>query len=301
MNLRKSCDIGRIFDALIITIVLVASVIAYFSFLVGGWKNIFGILSVCGIALIVYGVFFETRRLKVTRYREKLVHHPGAWIRLVFLSDFHAGAFRPKSWYERIATEAQALDPDVLFLVGDFVDSTVDGLQDLKTLADVRAHLGRYFILGNHDYLDRPHEVRKELKRWGIADLTNSQVTLKKEGHVLQLSALDDHLYGVSSIPPLRASKELPHVTIVHGPDAIVDFSHGDTDLMVAGHTHGGQIRLPFVGPLAPLPSKLGRIADKGRKVLNGIPLIISQGLGESDVRARLFCPAEIVVVEFGI
>lgn len=173
--------------------------------------------------------------IRVTRHKEKLARHPGAWLRMIFLSDLRADGSRSKTRYERLAIETQALDPDVLFFVGGFVRDRAAAVQDLKPLARVTAHLGRYFILGDHDFFDNPPAIRQVLRGWGIADLTNSHVALRKEGHVLQLSGLDDHAYGRPLVPPLCASKEIPHVTVAHEADARKDFEEKDTDLLVTG------------------------------------------------------------------
>jgi hypothetical protein len=135
----------------------------------------------------------------------------------------------------------------------------------------------------------------------GISDLTNGSVVIKKDARTLELTALDDCWHGRPIVPPFRTSKDVPHVTISHEPDVALDFRPGDTDLMICGHTHGGQIRLPVIGTIAGLPTYLGRKADNGRKIINGIPIVISGGCGETDLRPRLFCPPEITVVEVGI
>ena len=90
-------------------------------------------------------------------------------------------------------------------------------------------------------------------------------------------------------------------MTISHEPDAALDLKEGDTDLLLSGHTHGGQIRLPFIGSIVKIPSILGRKADEGKKVVNGVPVIVSEGVAETDIRSRLFCPPEIMVVDVGI
>ncbi|MEK7655111.1 MAG: metallophosphoesterase [Patescibacteria group bacterium] len=291
----------RVFDAAIILLAAFLTLIAYLTYRAGGYWMVLSFLSSVGLFMLAHSIFFGPKRLTVTRYRERLVHHPGAWIRVVFLSDFHTGGFRDADWYERLAHEAQSLDPDVLFLGGDFCVDSLQHLDHLRPFERVTARLGRYFVLGNHDFLEDPVAIRDTVRSWGFVDLTNSGISLSKEGHYLQLTALDDHLFGSPIVPPFRASAELPHITIAHEPDGVMDMSSKDTDLYIAGHTHGGQVRLPVIGSLLPIPSKLGRRADCGRKMINGIRLLVSQGTGEADFRARLFCPPEIMVVEVGV
>lgn len=301
MNIRKSRDLAWAYGILTFVLAIFGASMATWLWRFGDVWRVGAIIFALGVVLILYGVFIEPKRLRVRRYRESLVPNPSVWIRCVLLSDFHVGGGRKLAWYERIAIETQALDPDILILAGDYVVDVADPIDLLAPIADIAAHLGRYFVLGNHDFLDQPTLIRERLCSWGFVDLTNRSLSISKEGKTLQLTGQDDHWHGCPIVPPFRANPNLPHVTIAHEPDAALDFAEGDTDLLLAGHTHGGQIRLPLIGPLAGIPAFLGRAVDRGRRVVNGIPLIISQGLGEADLHARLGCTPEIVVVEIGI
>lgn len=301
MRLKKRLTLGFGLKLVAFLLCLGAALGVYIDLAGDRRLSVWGGLLAVGFCLVIYGMFIEPRRLSVRRFREKLVEDPKAWIRVVLMSDFHAGVSRPKLWYDRLVIEAQALDPDVLLLGGDYVNEDATKIHDLKALSGITARLGRYFVLGNHDFLDDPATVRETLRAWGLVDLTNAHATLRKDGRELQLSALDDHWHGRPIMPPLRASRAIPHVTLAHEPDAVMDFEPGDTDLLLAGNTHGGQVRLPLIGPLTWIPAKLGRKVDRGRKLISGVPLIISSGCGESDFKARLFCPPEITVIELGI
>jgi predicted MPP superfamily phosphohydrolase len=291
INLRKSHEIAWAYDTVLFVVAITTILLAIYV----SW--IFWI----GLVFLAYGIFIEPRRLTVKRYREKLVHHPGVSVRLIFLSDLHAGGFKKHDWYERIANEAQALDPDILIMGGDYVADLVDPIHDLEPIGKVVARLGRYFVLGNHDLVDDPSQIRSTFSSWGLTDITNQTLKIRKEGHELQLTGQDDHWYGRPSVPPFERDSKLPHITIAHEPDAILDFKKDDTDLIMSGHSHGGQIQIPFIGPLLPIPAKLGRRVDRGRKVINGVPIIVSQGLASSDIRPRFLCPPQIVVIELGI
>lgn len=300
MNLRESHEHPFAFDAFLAAVAVVGFLVAWRSFAAGGMWSALGVLALVGEALLAYGVFVEPRRIAVVRYREPLVPSPSVWMRIVFLSDLHAGSFRRATWFERIAHEAQALQPDVVILGGDYVADHADPVTELRPLADLRAPLGRFFVLGNHDFLDRPQDIRAAVSSFGFEDLTNRSVTVERSGRRVELHGVDDHWHGRPE-PFVRPSPKFPHVTVAHEPDVLLDLSEGATDLVLSGHTHGGQVRLPAVGPLWPIPSALGRAVDRGRKVMHGIPCIISNGLGETDGRMRLFSPPEIVVVEIGI
>lgn len=298
---RKGRSLGPVYDLLIAALVAFGVAGAFVSFRAGGLWIVAAFPFAVGVLLVLWGSFVEPRRLVVRTYREPLVPEPKSWVRLVFVSDMHAGPFHGRRRFERVALEVASLGADLLVFGGDFVSYRAEAVRDVSPLGRVRGRLGTYFILGNHDYLDDPASVRRTAAGWGIADLTNGHVSVQKDGRTLQISGMDDCWYGRPTVPPMRVAATTPHVTIAHEPDIALDVKTGDTDLIIAGHTHGGQIRLPVIGALAGIPSLLGRRVDRGRKTVNGVPLIVSEGLGEADVRARLFCPPEVTVVEIGI
>ncbi|MBI5654995.1 metallophosphoesterase [Candidatus Uhrbacteria bacterium] len=300
MDLRKTHSHPYLFDAFLVAVAFFGLAVAFLTLRAGGVWGILGVLALIGEALLIWGMFVEPHQVKVVTYREKLRPDAQAWVKIVFLSDFHAGSFHSKRCYERIVNEVRALHPHLLLLGGDFVTDRFEPVMDLENLKGLEAPLGRYFVLGNHDYLDRPQEVRKAIRLLGYEDLTNKSVDLTLLGRKLELRGVDDNWYGKPEIFH-RSSREVPHLTLAHEPDVLLDLKEGETDLVLAGHTHSGQVRLPFVGALIPIPAILGRAVDRGRKVVNGVPCIISNGLGESDGRMRLFSPPQIVVVEVGI
>ncbi|MFZ2803703.1 MAG: metallophosphoesterase [Patescibacteria group bacterium] len=299
-DLRKSHEHPHVFDAFLILLGVVGLFTAWSSFRAGGFWDVLGILALVGEALLAYGVFIEPQHLSVVRYREPLVAQPTTWVSIAFLSDLHAGGFRTRAWFERVARETAALHPDLILLGGDFVADRVDPLDDLSPLTQLSAPLGKFFVLGNHDFFDRPQEVRAAIRSFGFTDLTNTSLAFERNGRAFELSGIDDVWYGNPKRQG-RSSPILPHVTLSHEPDILLDLAEKETDLVLSGHTHGGQVRLPFVGPLWPVPTLLGRNASQGRFVRNGITGIISNGLGETDGRLRLMTPPQIVLVEVGI
>lgn len=300
VDLRKTHDRAHGFDVALVLVALFGVFVAWVSFGRGGAWSILGFLALVGEALLFYASFIEPKRLIVTTHRVPLVRNPSAWVRIVFLSDLHAGEFRPPAWYERIASEVMALHPDLAILGGDYVVDRCEPVTDLRGLTNIHARLGKYYVMGNHDLLDRPGFIRETIQGFGYADLTNRTVMIESGGKTLELHGIDDVWEG-SPKQFKRSSPEVPHLLISHEPDTLMNIREGQTDLVLIGHTHGGQVRLPLIGSLWPIPSKMGRAADRGRKTIHGTPCIISDGLGETDGRTRLFSPPEIVVVEVGI
>lgn len=300
MDLRKTHEHPRIFDAVLVLLVVIGLLISGGLLRMGGVWSVLGYSIVICAAVLVYAATVAPRYLKVRRYTESLVPSPAVRLRVAFLSDLHAGSFRSSEWFVRVVRETQALQPDLILLGGDYVIDRADPIVDLRCLSALSAPLGRYFVLGNHDLMDRPQVIREALSSYGFEDLTNRSVQICRQDRKLEVQGLDGHWFG----HPRRFKRtlnELPHLTLAHEPDALLDLSEGDTDLVLAGHTHGGQVRLPVLGALWPIPAKLGRRVDQGKKVVNGVSCIISNGLGETDSRMRLLSPPEIVLVEVGI
>lgn len=300
MDLRKTHSQNFWFDLFLLAVAFFGAAVAWLAFRAGGAWFILGVSALVGEALLVWGSFFAIHRVTVIQYREKLRPDAKVWLKVAFLSDFHAGSFHGRGCYERIAGEVKALHPHLILLGGDYVVDRAEPVADLESLKDLEAPLGKFFVLGNHDFLDRPQAIREALEGWGCADLTNRATKISVQGQELELCGVDDNWFG-KPVKPKRSSADIPHLTLAHEPDLLLDLKEKDTDLVLAGHTHSGQVRLPFVGPLIPIPAILGRAVDRGRKVVNGVPAIISNGLGESDGRLRLFSPPQIVIVEVGI
>lgn len=299
MELRVPHEHPKVYATLELILVIFGFWVAYRSWMTGGVWLWLCAAALFGEALLVYSVIVEPRWLTVRRYREALRSHSGVSIRIVFLSDLHAGGRYPDDWWQRIALEVQALAPDMVILGGDYVLDAYDPITDLAPLKKITAPLGKYFVLGNHDFLDRPQDVRTAIEQLGYQDLTHQSIVLHHEGRDLEIQGLDDHWFGTFK-SFMRRSPHIPHILIAHEPDALLDLEAEDTDLVLSGHTHGGQVWLPGIG--APwIPTKLGRAADRGRKRINNVTAIISNGLGQTPWHPRLGCRPQIVVVEVGI
>lgn len=300
MNLQESQETPFAFDAFLVCVTIFGGIVAWLSFSAGLWWNLLGIAAMLGECLLIWGCFIEPKLIVITRYRESLVENPKTWVRLVFLSDLHAGGFKQAAWYAHMSQKVQSLSPDIVVMGGDLVVDLGAPITDLASIQTIRASLGKLYVMGNHDLVDDPQFIRTSLEKWGYVCVEDKTVRLEKDGCAFDLAGVSDPWFGNPAIIQ-RSSKQVPHVTISHEPDMLLDLAKGDTDLMISGHTHGGQVRFPLLGALWPIPAKLGRRVDQGRKVVNGIPCIISNGLGETDGRLRLFAPPQIVCIELGI
>lgn len=298
-NLQENNQSFTLFDAAMMIMAVFGLSAIWLGLAMGGAWRILSLAGALGVVWLAYGTFLANRRLRIRTEKKALVKEPKAWIKAVFIADLHAGGGKGRSWYRQAFDKINGLSPDVLLVGGDMVvadSGAVEALQDLKAL---EPRYGKYFVLGNHDYLDDPGEIKSKMESWGLKDLTNKEEELVYQGVKMILAGTDEAFFGVPQFME-RKEKGIPRILLAHGPDSVLDIKEGQYDLVLCGHTHGGQIRVPICGSLV-VPSKLGRRADEGWRVVNGVQTFVTRGVGEVMCRARSFCPPEIVVMEIGI
>lgn len=279
-----------------------------------GGVSITGMISGLFFLVLAYGSFVEPQLITVTR--ETLPFPGDRPLTIAVLSDFHVGPYKGEGYVARVVSRVNALRPDIVLLVGDYVltDEVTRGtLVALRPLRNLRPALGAFAVMGNHDHgvyrlfqnqspaSDHSDLVRDEFRSFGINVLSNASITLALGTGSVVVAGMEDALSGAADIEQtLRSMRPgIPVILLSHNPDIILDPLARTADLIVAGHTHGGQIRLPFLGPLSILPTRLGKKYDQGIfHVENGGTLAITRGIGESGPRARLFAPPEILLLE---
>jgi uncharacterized protein len=283
--------------------------------------RLFGGTVAAGLGLFSYAFAIEPRfRLNTTIYR----FQPPRWpkldkpLRIAALADIHAcDPWMSRARIDDIVRVANALKPDLTVLLGDFVA----GMRHFRTgivpmrewsgaLAGLRAPLGVYAVLGNHDWWTDAEGVRRALVTNGIPVLENEAHKLKvPEGPEFWLAGLGDQLAyirgrnrfeGVHDLgKTMRAiTDEAPVILLAHEPDIFPEVS-SRVSLTMSGHTHGGQVRLPFIGSPV-VPSRFGQRYAYGHIVEQNRHLVVSGGLGCSIMPVRFGVPPEIVVLELG-
>ena len=236
--------------------------------------------------------------------RRTVVALPGLGrpLRAVLISDIHVGGpDMPPSRLSRIVGQVNALSPDLVLIAGDLISDKRAATRHypyreaLAPLAALRARIGVYAVLGNHDHWRDADEARRELRGNGATVLDNDAV----QAGPLALGGLDDDFTGRADVPRTLArlrSLSGPRILLSHSPDPFPDVP-ADVRLMVAGHTHCGQVRLPFYGAVASV-TDYGERLECGRVDEAGRTLIVSAGLGTSGVPLRLLAVPDLWVIE---
>lgn len=262
--------------------------------------------SAGALAAGMWAALVEPRRLVATRYeirtRDWPVTRPP--LRVAVLGDLHAAL--PHVSEGRLARiVAQMLDerPELVLLPGDFLANRTAFVRPLapaaiaRALAPLAEAAPTLAVLGNHDWHRRSgHAVRAALEEVGIAVLENEVVELELAGGALQIAGLGCPCSRRSDLPAVlaRLDPRRPSILLSHVPDAVAYVPEHVT-LTVAGHTHGGQIALPGIGPLL-TESALPRRFARGLHRIGRRHLLVTSGVGTSFLPVRFGVPPEYVI-----
>lgn len=276
-----------------------------------------GLSALLGATGTAYAAGIEPMSLLLTSYRPD----PPAWrggpkLRVAVIADLHAGGPNMTADHiERAVELANAQNPDLIVLLGDyiathrFVTEVVPPALWGELLGRLRAPLGVYAILGNHDWWHGLGPVRAALAANRIPVLENDALPLGSGAGKFWLAGLGDQLAhwlgpsrfrGVDDLPGTLAkiTDDAPVLLLVHEPDIFTQVPDR-VALTLAGHTHGGQVRIPLYWPRL-VPSQYGARFAYGHIVENNRHMIVSGGLGTSIVPARFGVPPEVLRIELG-
>ena len=270
-----------------------------------------GLLGAAGLAL--YSGEVARHWIEVSRIDIHLPSLPVAFdgLRIAQLSDIHMDEYTEPFFLRHAIAEINRLQPDLVLLTGDFVSNGPRWKKFAVGAAWQCANILReltcrqlYAILGNHDVIVSARGVSRALMANGITMLTNANIPIERGGGRIWLAGVDDPVEGhpdpEKAIPPsIRNVPNEPVVLMCHAPDyadyLLAHPAGQAVDLMVSGHTHGGQFCLPLVGPLV-LPS-LGQKYVQGWFRVGGMQLYVNRGLGTVGLPFRLNCPPEITLM----
>lgn len=250
--------------------------------------------------IATYGVFIRQHWYPHRRIEVTLQSLPNAFdgLRVVQLSDIHVGKFIGRRRLRRIMARVRALSPDLLVITGDVLDTSATfAPMAAEALASVPCEHGTFVALGNHDHYSGAPALRQALSERGITVLVNEGVALRRGADILYLAGVDDLWHGADLGATL--SQRPPNACVVllsHQPDIFPAAAEAGVALVLAGHTHGGQIALPQLAPVLrnATPARLITAFTRGLYALGTSTLYVSQGTGVIRPLARLGAPPEI-------
>lgn len=288
-------------------IVLAASLtlVGGVSWLAGRWLPWGAPLTwVAAIGALLYGTLWERRWIEINHHPLPIEDLPSGLhgLRIVHLSDLHVDAYTTRRWLERVVRTVNALEPDLVVFTGDlvthepgYIGPCVEGLEGL------RARLGVFAVLGNHDHWAGSQRLVTELRRLGVRVLCNAHARLGAsagDDGTLWLVGVDDpHLKRARLDLALEGVGDGPRVLLSHSPD-IIEEAAGRVDVILMGHTHGGQVCFPWVGPLfgaTRRPSSRAFLA--GMRRAGSTTCYTNRGLGTVLLPIRFNCRPEVAVL----
>lgn len=241
---------------------------------------------------LIWSFFIEPNLIVIKNYKFKIPQAEG--MKIVFVSDFHI-AKQDKKRLRRIVKKINKQNPDVVLSCGDYIKgysgrNTLDIISQTEELKKIKAPF--ITILGNHDGHFDKENIAKTLKNAGFTVLNNSNIKFKN----LYIAGLDDIQTGSPDSNKALNGTKSPRIILTHSPDTYYDIKD-NVDLILAGHTHGGQVSLPFIGALV-VPSDYGVKFAKGIIKETQNTMLITKGLGTSILSLRFLTIPEIVVID---
>ncbi len=224
---------------------------------------------------------------------------------IVHLSDFHYASERDSTVIRAAVRAANALNPDIVVLTGDYVtvsmnrsslSSAQGAMPCTQILSGLRAPMGIFAVLGNHDQCN-PQFIVRSFENHGITVLKNYALHVERGGARLWLAGVDDVLEGKPRLEKALRTIARGELTILlaHEPDFADAVKDYPVDLQLSGHSHGGQIRLPFAGATYLPP--LARKYPNGLRRLGPLTLYTNRGLGTVVLPVRFNCPPEVTLL----
>jgi predicted MPP superfamily phosphohydrolase len=254
----------------------------------------------------IWGFLIEPNRLVVNQQTIQINNWPNdlKGLRIAVIGDIHAGApFIDDLKLRLLVERTNQQQPDLVVLLGDFMSQdTWHGHRVAPEiianhLKYLQAPLGVYAVLGNHDWWDNGDEVRRALERAGIRVLENEVSEIKRKEGSLWLAGLSDIWTRPQKVDETLA--KIPSgsqiIALTHNPDVFQQLPKS-VALMFAAHTHGGQVKFPFLGTPV-VPSRFGQRYSAGHVFENDHHLFVTTGIGTSILPVRFRVPPEIAVL----
>ncbi|MGL6174687.1 MAG: metallophosphoesterase [Cellulosilyticaceae bacterium] len=266
------------------------------------------LIPLIGVGIVGYAFYIEPNRLTKEKYditlnTGKIIEE----VKVVQFSDVHLGAYYSLQELERLVESINQEKPDLVIFTGDLMDNPAQyknrgQIKDI--LGKIESKYGNYAVWGNHDYGGAGIKFyEKIMTDSGFRLLRNEHTTIQTEqGQLINIIGLDDAMLGEpNSDKAFSGIQESQlNLLIMHEPDLVEQVGYEQLDLALAGHSHGGQIRLPFIGPLITPPLAKQYTHDLYNLAENKY-LYVNSGIGTTKIPARFLNPPQIAIFNIEI
>ena len=253
-------------------------------------------------------MFVEPLKISISRFSFDMEDFSNLSIEIALISDIHVGNSREMKFLSKVVNKINYYQPDIILLAGDFINYHEKEIQFLDPLKNLTAKYGVYAVLGNHDYgygyrnRELANKVEAKLENMNINVLRNENVLIEINKTQFYIIGLDSILAGECNLTQaiIDVKEGVPKILLCHNPDVIFINGTETFDLILSGHTHGGAINLPLVGPVLKT-TKLERKYYHGFHEINGRKIYVTRGIGSRVLyflNFRLNAPPEIVIIE---
>ncbi len=217
------------------------------------------------------------------------------------ISDLHNAEFGDDN--EKLFEILEKEQPDIIAITGDLIDSNHTDIDVAIDFVEKAVEIAPcYFVTGNHEYWlgDAYEEVEKQLRECGVNVLRNEQIKLERNGECIQLIGVDDPNFTITSMTETLSEFSIDNYSILlsHRPEIFDSYAESKVDLVLSGHAHGGQFRLPLIGGLIAPNYGFFPKYDSGKYSKDNTTMIVSCGIGNSVVPVRFNNRPEVVIVE---
>ena len=270
-------------------------------YLIWQYNNINKIIFSIGIIFclgFIYARFIESKILVRKKYQ--LNFGINCKIKIAVFADLHFGVFNRDGILKKIVKKINASDIDLVMIPGDFAYYITDRQINkyFEVLKEINIPI--YAVMGNHDHgltgNDVARKITAKLKEYGVKVIDDQMREIEVKNNKISIVGLSDYEYGKTNYSLIEEThKKDLYIVLAHNPDAVYKFPNSRPDLVISGHTHGGQVRIPFVYKLV-LPSNYN--FDRGFYDINNMKIFVTPGVGVCAMPFRFLIPPELDIIE---
>ncbi len=263
-------------------------------------------LFLTGMLLLFFWMFWGNRTIQVSQVEITDAEVPDAFIdfKIAHLSDIH-----DKNWGETLIAPIQEENPDIIVITGDLIDSNEPDIYSASLLIEELNKIAPiYFVTGNHEAWSGHYDTLKEsLLNQSVNILDNEAIVLQRNGEELLLLGLKDSAFATEDEHSLAIEARVQELSgqfdgfkllLAHRPELFESYVRNDLNLVLSGHAHGGQFRLPFIGGLIAPDQGLFPEYTSGVYEENKTKMVVSRGLGNSIIPLRFNNRPELIFIE---